>query len=318
METDIFSELGELAIASRMKRLSDRIMKDGIDVYSAYNIDFDPRLFPVYYYLSVNGSASITEISSNLGMSHPAVIKIAKSLEKRKLIVSKASPQDGRKRMLELSAHGRKMLPEIQWAWNDIAGAISKMLDQHRNNLLTAVQEVEDSFNISDFTSRVKQERSDRLLHEVEIVDYQPEYGDHFKEINYDWIGKYFTIEDIDRDYLENHQQKILDAGGAIVFAKYNGEIAGTCALIKYSDDLFELSKMGVYEQFRGKEIGKKLGLAIIEKAKELNCKTLYLDSNKSLTPALNLYRTLGFRNSRVPTDESEYSRCNIRMDMQF
>lgn len=315
---DAIEELGELAIASRMRRLSDRIMKEGVDVYKSYSLDFDPGHFPVYYYLSTRENGTVTELATGLQMSHPAIIKIAKALEKRGLVTSEKDSEDGRKRVLSLTGKGKNMLPKLQVAWSDIALAVSTMLHQHNHHLLNAIQEAERAFDEANFIDRVKQERSRRLLEAVKIVEYQPRYGSEFKQINYDWIAKYFTVEDVDKDYLENHKQKILDKGGAILFAKVDGKIVGTCALLKLTKERYELAKMGVKEGYQGKEVGKKLGFAIIERARKLGCKVLYLDSNKSLAPAIGLYKSLGFQQVNVTAVESEYARCNIRMEMNL
>jgi hypothetical protein len=49
---DIIKDLAELALASRLKRLSDRLMKDVSQVYKDCKIDFEPRWFAVLYALN--------------------------------------------------------------------------------------------------------------------------------------------------------------------------------------------------------------------------------------------------------------------------
>lgn len=154
------------------------------------------------------------------------------------------------------------------------------------------------------------------MASETKIIDYSLEYADEFKQINYAWIKKYFKIEQPDIVALENHQEKILDKGGHILFAIHENQLAGTCALIKFSDELYELAKMGVKENYQGLQIGKKLGLAIIEKARVLGAEKIFLESNRSLTPALNLYKRLGFVEVSVNDDKSDYERADIRMEL--
>ena len=50
---DFIKELGCLAIVSRMKRLTDSLMKGGSKVYQSLNIDFEPRMFTVFYLLYI-------------------------------------------------------------------------------------------------------------------------------------------------------------------------------------------------------------------------------------------------------------------------
>jgi hypothetical protein len=79
---DIIADLGTLAFASRLKRLSDLGMQSTLDIYKFYNVDFEPRFFPLFYYLSQKGEASIMELADNLNVSHPAIIQIAKDFQK--------------------------------------------------------------------------------------------------------------------------------------------------------------------------------------------------------------------------------------------
>ena len=78
---DILKSLGELAIGSRLKRLSDVIMRDGVKIYQANGIDFQPRWFPVFYSLSQHSQLSVTEIAKKLGLTHPTVSQTLKELE---------------------------------------------------------------------------------------------------------------------------------------------------------------------------------------------------------------------------------------------
>ena len=151
---------------------------------------------------------------------------------------------------------------------------------------------------------------------EAKIVDYAPEYAEDFKKLNYAWIGKYFEIEQVDKDSLEKHKEKILDPGGAIIFALLGEEVVGTVALIKMENDVYELAKMTVSEKARGHGIGRLLGEAIIEKARELGARSVYLESNTKMEAALVLYEKLGF--IKLEDQPSPYERCNIQMELKL
>ena len=79
----------------------------------------------------------------------------------------------------------------------------------------------------------------------LEIIEFESVYRDNFRTLNEEWLIKYFRIEDIDRKVLGNPEKYILDDGGFILFAIYENEIVGTCALINQGKYGFELSKMG-------------------------------------------------------------------------
>lgn len=90
----------------------------------------------------------------------------------------------------------------------------------------------------------------------IEIIDYLPEFHHNFQQLNYEWIETYFKIEEADRQSLDYPDEKILKPGGHIYMARHNGEIVGTCALIKINKNTYELAKMAVAKRARGKGIG--------------------------------------------------------------
>lgn len=152
----------------------------------------------------------------------------------------------------------------------------------------------------------------------IQIVNYKPEFASYFRSINEAWISAYFKMEEADFKALDNPQTYILDQGGCIIFALDNSTPVGTCALIKMDDPDFdyELAKMGVVPAHHGKGIGKQIGEAIIEKAKAIGARNLYLESNRILTPAINLYKKLGF--VEIKGKQSPYERSDIQMELIF
>lgn len=150
----------------------------------------------------------------------------------------------------------------------------------------------------------------------IEIVNFQPNHAKAFKELNEAWIRQYFEIEESDRKMLDDPQGYILDKGGAILIAEMDEKPIGTCALVKMADQKFELAKMAVSPEAQGQKIGWKIGLATIEKAKELGADTIYLETNSVLKPAIQLYKKLGFKDAKGYC--SPYVRCNVQMELEL
>ncbi|MEQ6167326.1 MULTISPECIES: GNAT family N-acetyltransferase [unclassified Ekhidna] len=148
----------------------------------------------------------------------------------------------------------------------------------------------------------------------IQIVNYQPSHASAFKELNAAWINKYFEMEESDRKMLDDPQGYILDKGGAILIALMDEKPIGTCALIKMEEEVYELAKMAVSPEAQGQKIGWKIGLATIEKAKELGANRVYLETNSVLKPAISLYRKLGFKDTEGYC--SPYARCNVQMEL--
>lgn len=153
---------------------------------------------------------------------------------------------------------------------------------------------------------------------EVKIVEYDPKYQQDFRDLNEEWISKFFKMEASDYKMLDHPEEYIINKGGHIVFALLNNEVVGTCALIKTSDEplIFELAKMAVSPKAQGKKIGYLIGQELIDKAKQLKAKEVFLETNSSLIPAIKLYEKLGFQH--IPVIDSPYERADTKMLLDF
>jgi serine phosphatase RsbU (regulator of sigma subunit)/ribosomal protein S18 acetylase RimI-like enzyme len=151
---------------------------------------------------------------------------------------------------------------------------------------------------------------------EVEIINYSPDLKEHFKKLNLEWLNKYFKVEKPDERILNNPEKYIIKKGGFVLFASVGGTICGTTAMNKISDEVFELSKMAVSENYQGRQIGKKIALEAIERAKSLGAKKIVLETNNMLNKAVNLYKKLGFTEVKYETDDkSLYERPTFKME---
>lgn len=147
----------------------------------------------------------------------------------------------------------------------------------------------------------------------IEIIDYSDDMKEAIKILNYEWLEKYFRVEESDIKSLSNPREEIIDKGGFIFYAKLNGQIVGTASLLKKDENLFELGKMAVSEKAQGHKIGTLLLEHCLQVAKEKQIKTLILYSNTQLHSAIHLYRKYGF--TEIEMDEGLYDRANIKME---
>ena len=154
----------------------------------------------------------------------------------------------------------------------------------------------------------------------MNVRDYTPQDAKAFHDLNMAWVSKYFTVEAEDRAQLEDPQTYILDKGGAILIAEYEGEAVGTVGLVPgHGEGVLELIKMSARSDIQGKGIGRALMDAAVEKSREMGAQQIWLETNTSLEAALALYRKSGFR--ELTGDElppTPYDRCNCQMLMDL
>lgn len=316
MVTDFFIRTGKLALGTRLRRLGEQFMEDASKVLEMYGVSMNPKWFPVFYVLSESEQLSITEIARQIGHSHPSVSQIVKEMQKKGIIVCEKSKEDARVNIVSLSELGRDMNERMQIQYLDVREAVEEVLDETRHDLWKAMEEIEYVLSKKDFYSRVVEKRKIRERQAVEIIDFEPAHAEQFKALNVEWISKFYTLEEADYKILDHPIDTIITPGGHIFMARYEGEIVGTCGLMKMNDGGYELVKMAVSPAARGKHIGWLLGEATKEKAKKLGASRLYLESNTNQNAAINLYYKLGFE--RIVGPPSPYARCNIQMELKF
>jgi DNA-binding MarR family transcriptional regulator len=156
MEDNIISRLGALAIGARMRRLTDMFSRDVAIIYKEHNLNFEAKYFVLFYLISQKDGIGIMEIAAELSLTHPAIIHLARDLEKKGYIQSERSATDNRKRLLRLSKKGKAALPEFKKVWNRIEKLNAQLMQQQQNHLLKAIAEMEAFLDEKSYYKRFK------------------------------------------------------------------------------------------------------------------------------------------------------------------
>lgn len=136
-----------------------------------------------------------------------------------------------------------------------------------------------------------------------------------FKELNEEWIVELFTLEPADSVKLDNPEREIVAKGGHVLIARDGEDIVGCVALVAEGDGVFELSKMAVARNRRGRGLGRIILREAIDYARRRHATTLFLGSSTKLADAVHLYESIGF--VHVPSDQigpMPYERADVFM----
>ena len=150
----------------------------------------------------------------------------------------------------------------------------------------------------------------------LEIINFHPDYCPIFKELNIEWLEKYFYVEPYDKKILGNPESYIIKKGGYIFFAKINSKIVGTVALINQKE-CYELSKMAVSRKYQGLKIGHELINHCIAFSRQQGWSKIMLYSNTILETAIHLYKKVGFKKVKLE-DHVNYDRANLKMILRL
>ncbi len=153
---DLVNELGELALATRLKRLSERLSADVSKIYKESEVDFEARWFLILSLLEREKIMAITEIAESLQLSHPAIVQLVQELIQKNLIKATADKQDARKRMVSLTVTGKKTLTQLQPILKSIKEENKRWIAQASANVLAVLTELEAALDDQPMYQRVK------------------------------------------------------------------------------------------------------------------------------------------------------------------
>ncbi|MBL0740407.1 MarR family winged helix-turn-helix transcriptional regulator [Chryseolinea lacunae] len=139
---NLIDELGELALSTRLMRLSESMRRDVTRIYKENGIAFESKWFPVLYVLSKRSSMNVVALAQEIGYSHPSIIALVGEMEQKKLIKSVVSKDDKRKRLLQLTPKAQTMLQKLEPLWA-IMRQVARQVYNNGSSLLKAVEDTE-------------------------------------------------------------------------------------------------------------------------------------------------------------------------------
>jgi N-acetylglutamate synthase-like GNAT family acetyltransferase len=149
------------------------------------------------------------------------------------------------------------------------------------------------------------------------IREFQPGDETAFRNLNEQWIIRYFRVEAKDEATFRDPQKAIIERGGRIFIASVDGQSVGCCALLRIDSDEYEVAKMAVTPGQQGRGIGRRLLQRAINEAQHMHARRLYLETNHRLENAVRLYESVGFRHlDPSMVIPSPYDRADVYMEM--
>lgn len=310
--TDMLRELGPTFLGSRLKRLGERMQAGAAKVAADAGLPVQPAHMPLLTALEAQ-AMTIGQLAQAIGVSQPGITRGVGQLIDLGLVQSQQG-EDQRQRTISLTQEGVAVVARARlYVLPQVGDAVRALLGERTDAFMEQIAAIETALDATPIDALAA--RSEHAT--LRIREYSDDLAVHFHDINAEWINAMFRLEATDREVLENPREKIIDAGGVILFVEARGlGIVGTCALQKTGPTSFELTKMGVRASARGLKAGEFLLAAVIERAMALHAEPLYLLSNAKCTAAVHLYEKLGFQHDAdiMARYGARYERCNVAM----
>ena len=255
----VFEQLGSLALATRLKLLSESLAKDVANVYRQLNIAFEPRWFTLFWTLKQKHTLTITELAQELRQTHAAAVQLTNLLEKKGLLISNKDKNDERRRQVSLSANGLKLFNEVEPVLNAIEQANSDLLLLSAPDFLANLEAIEQALEQKNMHDRIL-ENLGLLNHDFTIQAYAPAYKNGLQELNREWMEEHpQQLKEEEKNYLEHPEEAISQATGIIFLALQNKAVVGSSTLMGTEDGTVRLQNLIVSKEVRGKGIGSAL-----------------------------------------------------------
>src|SRR5712691_11721879 len=267
-------------VTQRVGALNDRYLARGRPLEEA-------RLL---WEIGADGS-DVRRLRSRLGLDSGYLSRLLRSLEAAGLVGVAPSEHDRRVRTVRLTAAGRAERDLLDRRSDELARSFLEPLSEpRRQRLVAAMAEVERLLTAA--------------LVEIDVID--PAHSDaqlcvreYFAE-----LGRRFDMGFDPALSIPAEIHELRPPAGLFLVAALRGEPVGCGALKFHGDQPTELKRMWVAESARGLGIGRRLLDELECHAAVGGARVIRLETNRTLTEAISLYRSAGYREVDAFNDE--------------
>jgi DNA-binding MarR family transcriptional regulator/GNAT superfamily N-acetyltransferase len=225
----------------------------------------------------------VRTLRSRLELDSGYLSRLLRSLESAGLVRVVASEQDRRIRRAQLTGAGRRERALLDRRSDALARSMLGPLgDEQRERLVAAMAQVERLLTAS--------------MVDISVVDPdRPEarycMGEYFAELDSRFDAGFDPAASIPAD-----ADDMRPPAGLFLVAKLHGDAVGCGALKLHDDRPTELKRMWVSPDVRGLGVGRRLLDQLEAQAAAHGSRRVQLETNRSLSEAIGMYRSRGYR----------------------
>ncbi len=113
-------------------------------------------------------------------------------------------------------------------------------------------------------------------------------------------------------DEMDHYQKIYTENRGQFLVVLDDGKVIGTGAIRRKTDDVAELKRIWLLEDYHGQQIGFRVVKMLLDFAREQGYKSAYLETTQRQKRALAFYKKMGFYEVPSPSDDPD----DVSMEM--
>jgi DNA-binding MarR family transcriptional regulator/N-acetylglutamate synthase-like GNAT family acetyltransferase len=227
--------------------------------------------------------ASVLELRRRLGLDSGYLSRLLRGLEDERLVEVRPDPADQRRRVVVPTAKGRRAIARLDDRSEERALALVVPLGEtQRRRLVDALATAERLIRAATCA--------------VESVDVASDEAVAAVRRYFDELDERFPHGFDPGDALAADLEQMRPPRGDFLVLRAEGDVVACGGLQPHTRQVGEIKRMWVDPAWRGCGLAGRLLTALEDRARELGCRQVYLDTNATLTEAIALYERAGYR----------------------
>ncbi len=237
---------------------------------------------------------TVHRLRARLGLDSGYLSRLLRSLEEQGLVTVEPDPADRRRRLVRLTARGRRTRQRLDDRSEQLAAGLLEPLSERQRIRLS------EALATADLLVRAATVR----LEEVDPTDPDARAA----------VQHYF--DELDRRFETGFDPGAGDdpalyrpPHGTFVVARSDGDPVACGAVQPIADSTAEIKRMWVHDDWRGAGLGARMLRRLEDDARTAGYDVVRLDTNSVLTEAIAMYERAGYHSIERYND-NPYARC--------
>ncbi|HMH26870.1 MAG TPA: helix-turn-helix domain-containing GNAT family N-acetyltransferase [Gemmatimonadaceae bacterium] len=243
----------------------------------------------VLYELANGADLTASDVRRILGLDPGYLSRILRSFERSGMLSRERSKKDGRRSLIRLTGHGRKVFSALNARQSsDVEKMLQSVPDSVREELVGSMQTIQKALN----SETVAAERVSLRAHGPGDMGWVMFRHGILYEREYGWDERFEAlVGEIVVNFVRDFDAK----RERCWIAEIDGERVGSVFLVKDTATAAKLRLLLVEPAARGHGVGKLLVSACIDFARKAGYRKLTLWTNSVLDAARHIYESVGF-----------------------